>query len=261
MFLLLMLVSLAVAILTTAAVIALFRGSISGILGRIVAEPVAAAWRRYVTFALVVVGISSGVSLWTLERYVRGGPMPETPPAPNAVAAVFPGPAPLTTEAWAFEIYRTVLGSLRGLAGALLLFFGIALVVSGVQRGLSERAGGRTDQPELGDRRARERSRQRGPLAIGNGRQAGDRRPLPGGGGTRPQSSGRRSGEGRPRQEPSRRDSRGDFRGGDRSGDGRRDRFGNGRLGGVGRGPGESGSSDLRPVDGDPARQNNLERR
>jgi len=273
LFLLLMLVSLVVAITTTALVIVFFRGSISGILGRIVADPVAAAWRRYVSFALLVVGISSGVSLWTLERYVQapGNVVPQT--SPPTLAAF---PAPLTTEAWVFEVYRTMLGSLRGLAGALLLFFGIALVVSGIQRGLGERGGASDD---LAGRRGQDRSRGRGMPSMQNGRSSEgrssdsrsseQRRPLGAGGG----SSGRRGdlrsreGEGRLREGDLRRDLRSprpaDGRGGEERG--REARPGEpgsspSRVPGEGRSP-EGRSPESRSQNGEPARNGILDRR
>ncbi len=289
MFLLLMLVSLVVAVATTTLVILFFRGSISGILGRIVADPVAAAWRRYVSFALLVVGISSGVSLWTLERYVQAPGNVPVQTSPPTLAAF---PAPVTTEAWVFEVYRTVLGSLRGLSGALLLFFGIALVVSGIQRGLGER-GGAGD--ELGGRRGQDRSRGRGLQSVPNGRsgeirsgeirsgenRSGEpRRPLGPTGG----SSGRRGdlrsrdGESRPREGDLRRDLRaprppegrgGEDRGRDdrsREGRGRDDRSREERPGEPGassapRAPGESRGLDGRPQNGDLVRSGTLERR
>lgn len=280
MFLLLMLVSLVTAIATTAIVVAFFRGPISGILGRIVAEPVAAAWRRYVSFALLVVGVSSGVSLWTLERYVQGRPGdPGSPPSPSAVAAAFP--APLTTEAWVFEVYRTVLGSLKGLSGALLLFFGIALVVSGIQRGLGERAGAGED---AGARRAQDRSRGRGLPSPPNGRSnegrsSEPRRPLgPGGGspgrrgdirsregeGRSREGEGRsREGEGRSREGDLRRDLRGarppESRGGEERG--REARPGETGTNSAPRVMGDGRSPDWRPQNGDLARNGALERR
>lgn len=272
MFLLLMLVSLVVAVITTTLVIMFFRGSISGILSRIVAEPVAAAWRRYVSFALLVVGISSGVSLWTLERYVQApGNMP-VQTSPPIVAASFP--APVTTEAWVFEVYRTMLGSLRGLAGALLLFFGIALVVSGIQRGLGER-GGVSDDP--GARRGPDRSRGRGLPSLPNGRssegrssegrssdsRSGEpRRPLGAGGG----SSGRRGdlrsreGESRLREGDLRRDLRSprpaESRGEERGREARPSEPGANSAARV-----EGRSPDGRPQNGDLVRNGTLERR
>ncbi len=275
MFLLLMLVSLTVAILTTALVIVLFRGPIAGILGRIVAEPVAAAWRRYLSFALLVVGISSGVSMWTLERHFEGPARPDAVTAPGAVAAAF-GPTTLSTEAWVFEVYRTVLGSLRGLSGALLLFFGIALVVSGIQRGLGDRGGSPAGVAGSG-RGDRERGRPRGSQVIAGGRAEG-RRPSAQGG----SSSGRRGGEGRGRDSEPRRDQRGgeprrDLRYG-RTGDGRSadNRSGNGRTSfsraSNGRSQdsraddthsteGDPGPAEARPGNGDPTRRAVFERR
>lgn len=270
LFLLLLTVSLVVAIATTALVLLFFRGSISGILGRIVAEPVAAAWRRYVSFALLVVGISSGVSLWTLERYVQApGNAGAVQTAPPALATSFP--APITTEAWVLEVYRTALGSLRGLSGALLLFFAIALVVSGIQRGLGERGAASGDL-----RRGLDRGRGRGLAPVANGRSEGrggenrandGRRPLSGGSGRRgdPRSrdEGRaRDGEGR-REGDLRRDLRvprpADARSGEQRGREARS-VEPGASPGT-RGPGDGRAPDGRLPNGDAPRNGTLERR
>ena len=170
------------------------------------------------------------------------------------------------------EVYRTVLGSLRGLSGALLLFFAIALVVSGIQRGLGERVAASGDL-----RRGPDRGRGRGLAPVANGRSEGrggenrpseGRRPLSGGSGRRgdPRS---RDGEGRPRDGESRRegDLRRDLRiprpADARSGEerGREARSTEPGTGAGMRGPGDNRAPDGRLPNGEPARNGTLERR
>ena len=114
-FLLLLIVTLTIAVLVSGLVIFFFRKPVDKILNRIIGEDISVAWRKFLTFALFVVGISSGVDLDKLEQFVQ----------PAAEAMVRPE---LTPEFWGLEIYRTIIGTLGGMAWALLLFFVVALV-------------------------------------------------------------------------------------------------------------------------------------
>ncbi len=114
-FLALLVVTLAIAVVVSLIVLAFFRKPVDKIFHRIIGEEIAIAWRKFLTFALFVVGISSGVNIWKLEQFVK----PESPDAEVTV---------LTTEYWGLEIYRTIIHTLGGLAWALLLFFVVALV-------------------------------------------------------------------------------------------------------------------------------------
>jgi hypothetical protein len=217
--------------LATIMVILLFRGPISGILSRIVQEPVAAAWRRYLVFALLVVGISSGVNPWRLERYLPGGMRD----APEPVQAF-----DLNASTWTLEIYGTVMAALRGLAGALLLFFGIGLVVSAVMRASEQRA----LSSGMGENRHATQQRARSRDLTGRGGRTPEPRRL----GT---DARRRGSEGRARGEsPMGREGSGregsEIRGG-RGGEGR---GGEGRGGeGRGSGGGEGRGGDRRVAD------------
>lgn len=115
MFLILLAVTLLTAMATSAVVIMFFRKPTLSIFIRIIGEDIAGAWHRFLLFALFVVGISSGVNLWKLERYI-------TPAVPDIETPV------LNADRWSFEIFRTVLSTLGGLAWALLVFFVIALI-------------------------------------------------------------------------------------------------------------------------------------
>lgn len=114
-FLLLLVVTLAIAVFVSGLVIFFFRNSVDKIFMRLIGEDIAIAWKKFLIFALFVVGVSSGVSIWKLERFI----LPET----EGIAK----PA-LTAEFWGLEIYRTIIQTLGGMAWALLIFFLVALV-------------------------------------------------------------------------------------------------------------------------------------
>ncbi len=114
-FLLLLIVTLVIAVVTASLVIFFFRKPIDKIFSRIIGEDLATAWRKFLTFALFVVGVSSGVSIWELQRFIQ-------PPAEGVTQPV------LTPEYWGLEIYRTIIQTLGGMAWALLIFFVVALI-------------------------------------------------------------------------------------------------------------------------------------
>ena len=113
-FLLLLVVTLFIAVLVSGLVVMFFRKPVDRIFNRIIGEEISIAWRKFLMFALFVVGIASGVNIWKLERLIN-------PPAGEAAPV-------LTAEFWGLEIYRTVIGTLGGLAWALLVFFVVALI-------------------------------------------------------------------------------------------------------------------------------------
>ena len=114
-FLLLLIVTLGIAAIVSGLVIFFFRKPIDKILDRIIGEVISVAWRKFLTFALFVVGVSSGVNLYKLEQFVQ--PVAENVERPQ-----------LTPEYWGLEVYRTIIGTLGGMAWALLVFFVVALV-------------------------------------------------------------------------------------------------------------------------------------
>ena len=107
----------------SAGVARFFSEPIRRILGHIVADDITYAWSKYIWFAILVVGVSSGVRVFELERYIT--PMMQ----PDAVL-----PLVLTRERWVLEVYRTIIGSLQGIAWLLLVFFVFALVAYVVVR-------------------------------------------------------------------------------------------------------------------------------
>lgn len=113
--------TLLIALLAIASVIAwlvtlFFRKPIDSIFNRVIGESIATAWRKFITFALFVVGISSGVDVWKLERFIQ--PVSENAPKVE-----------LTPEYWGLEIYHTIIGTLGGMAWALLLLF-LAMLIA-----------------------------------------------------------------------------------------------------------------------------------
>jgi len=125
-FLTLLLVTFSIAALTSAAVAWLFHRPISLILGRLVSVDLSGAWHRYLTFAIFVVGVSSGVRVWELEKYI-------TPRSKDAELVV------LNADRWTLEVYRTIIGSVQGVAMMLLVFFLVALVAYVILRGFEMR--------------------------------------------------------------------------------------------------------------------------
>jgi len=114
-FLMLLIVTLLIAIIVSVLVIFSFKKPIDSIFARIIGEEISAAWRKFLTFALFVVGIASGVNVWKLERFIA-------PEREDMVQTV------LTAEFWGLEIYRTIISTLGGLAWALLIFFMASLI-------------------------------------------------------------------------------------------------------------------------------------
>ena len=107
------LVSLAVSVI----VAVVFAGPIKRILKRIIPDEISSAWSRYLTFAILVVGVSAGVRIYDLEKYI-------TPLRGDKDARIIE----LTNDRWTLELYRTVIETLHGIAWMLLIFFLVALL-------------------------------------------------------------------------------------------------------------------------------------
>ena len=114
-FLLLLVVTLAISVAVATIVILFFRKPVDKIFARIIGEEISVAWRKFLTFALFVVGVSSGVNIYKLEQFIK----PESDLSTRPV---------LTAQYWGLEIYRTIIHTLGGLAWALLIFFIAALI-------------------------------------------------------------------------------------------------------------------------------------
>lgn len=116
MFITLLAVTFIISFVVSTIVVLFFKKSISKILNRIISDQISGAWSKYLIFAIYVTGISSGVRVWDLEKYI-------TKPHYEGSEIVR-----LTMERWILEIYRTIIETLQGVAWMLLVFFIFALV-------------------------------------------------------------------------------------------------------------------------------------
>jgi len=113
MFITLLIVTFVIAFAVSTLVANFFRQPIDKILGRIITDEISKAWSKYLLFAIYVTGISSGVRIWELEKYI-------TQPQYEGIS--------LTGQRWVLEVYRTIISALQGIAWMLLAFFVFALV-------------------------------------------------------------------------------------------------------------------------------------
>jgi large-conductance mechanosensitive channel len=116
MFIALLVVTFLISLTVSVIVAGIFSKPIDSILKRIISDAISQAWMKYLRFAIYVVGISSGIRIWELERYI-------TPPQIKEAQVI-----ELTRDRWVLEVYRTIIGSLQGLAWLLLVFFIFALI-------------------------------------------------------------------------------------------------------------------------------------
>ena len=119
MFYYLIISTFALALLVSFIVMRVFSSSINAILARIIHDPIHEAWAKYTKFAGMVVGTSSGIRIYDMEKYIT----PLTY-AENDKRIVIE----LTQERWVLEIYRTIIETLQGLAWMMLVFFMVALI-------------------------------------------------------------------------------------------------------------------------------------
>lgn len=126
MFLTLLAVTFTIAVLCSFVVARLFDKPTGAILSRVVAEELSSAWHRYIKFAIYVVGVSGGVRIWELEKYI-------TPRTKDVEMPV------LNMDRWVLEVYRTIIATLQSVAWMLLIFFLFALIAYVVVRGFELR--------------------------------------------------------------------------------------------------------------------------
>ena len=136
MFLTLLLITFLISLLVCYIVARLFNQSIDSILGRIISEDLSRAWHRYMMFAIYVVGISGGVRIWELEKYIN----PQT--GPNGELVV------LNANRWTLEVYRTVIETLQSIAWMLLVFFLATLIAFVIVKGLEMSRSRRRDDSQ-----------------------------------------------------------------------------------------------------------------
>jgi len=68
---------------------------------------------------MLVVGISGGVRIFELERYIT----PQNPGCKEGNQIL-----QLSSDRWILELYRTIIGSLESIAWLLFVFFVVALI-------------------------------------------------------------------------------------------------------------------------------------
>jgi len=115
MFKLLLLITFTLAVIVSLVIIRIFKNPIDRMLNRIISDSISKIWSKYLYFAILVTGISSGVRIWDLEKYIT---------AQHKDTQI----VELTIDRWILEIYRTIIGSLQGIAWMLLVFFVFALI-------------------------------------------------------------------------------------------------------------------------------------
>lgn len=116
MFVTLLVITFLISVIVCFIIVRVFKKSLESILNRLIEESISSAWLRYLQFAIYVVGISSGVRIWELEKYI-------TPIRPDEAQIIV-----LNSDRWILEVYRTVIGTLQGIAWLLFAFFIFALI-------------------------------------------------------------------------------------------------------------------------------------
>ena len=129
MFFTLLILTLTLSVAVSYAAARVFSKPMAEIFRRIIQDPISAAWQRYIMFATYVVGISGGVRLYELERYV-------TPRYQDVEILT------LSVERWVLEIYRTIIASLQSIAWMYLVVFIVALIAYVIVKGFELRRGG-----------------------------------------------------------------------------------------------------------------------
>lgn len=115
MFISLLIATFLIALSVSGIIVLLFAKPVKRIMARIIPDEISAAWVRYLTFAIFVVGVGGGVRIHQMERYV-------TPQDKDI------GVLTLTPERWVIEVYSTIIGTLGSIAWMLLVFFVFALL-------------------------------------------------------------------------------------------------------------------------------------
>ncbi len=136
MFITLLIITFVIALVVSSIVVLIFAGPINAILARIISDQISRAWSKYLKFAIYVTGISSGVRIWDLEKYI-------TEPRFEGSKII-----ELNAERWVLELYRTIIGTLQGIAWMLLVFFVFALVAYVIVRAFELKKKNSTANPD-----------------------------------------------------------------------------------------------------------------
>lgn len=122
MFFTLLFITFALSITVSFLVVSIFKKPLGEIFSRIIQDSISAAWQKYIIFATYVVGISGGVRIYDLERYII---------ARHKDVEILQ----LTLERWTIEIYRTIIETLQSIAWMYLIVFIFALIAYVIVRG------------------------------------------------------------------------------------------------------------------------------
>ncbi len=122
MFFTLLFVTFILAIAVSYGVVKTFDKPIAAIFNRIIQDQISNVWEKYIKFAAYVVGISGGVRIYQLERYIS---------APQEDTEVLT----LNAERWTLEVYRTIIETLQSLAWMYLVVFIFALIAYVIVKG------------------------------------------------------------------------------------------------------------------------------
>lgn len=136
MFITLLIITFVIALVVSSIVVLIFAKPINAILARIISDQIGRAWSKYLKFAIYVTGISSGVRIWDLEKYI-------TEPRFKGSKII-----ELNAERWILELYRTIIGTLQGIAWMLLVFFVFALVAYVIVRAFELKKKNSTANPD-----------------------------------------------------------------------------------------------------------------
>jgi hypothetical protein len=126
MFLLLLLVSFLISAFVCFILAGVFRKPVTVILQRLIPEEIHVSWTKYLVFAIYVVGLSGGVRVWDLQKYI-------TPRTDSGTVVE------LTRDRWILEVYSSVIGTLQSVAWMLLVFFLFALIAYVIVKGQEAR--------------------------------------------------------------------------------------------------------------------------
>ena len=109
MFFTLLLVTFVLSIAVIYGVARTFDKPVMEIFNRIIQDPISSVWQKYIKFAAYVVGISGGVRIYQLERYISALHV-------NLKILV------LTPQRWTLKVYRTIMMYLVVFIFALIAF-------------------------------------------------------------------------------------------------------------------------------------------
>mgnify|MGYP001080190591 CR=1 FL=1 len=132
MFFTLLLVTFGISIAVCFGVVRIFDAPITAIFKRIIQDEISNAWVKYIKFAAYVVGVSGGVRIYNLERYISARHKDQEILVLNA-------------DRWTLEVYRTVIETLQAIAWMYLIVFIFALIAYVIVRGFELKKSGKNE--------------------------------------------------------------------------------------------------------------------